>query len=72
MEFNTVVDINQQPLKQVSIDWGDGSRQILANIDNKPDKEDPHKFYHYYYKGTWSVSVHIIDNWDKFSDFNKP
>jgi hypothetical protein len=69
LEFNTKVDVNQQPLKQILVNWGDGSRQTITNVDDKPDNGNPHKLYHYYYKGDWSVGVTIIDNWNQTAAF---
>jgi len=63
LEFNSKVDVEQQPLKQIIIKWGNNDIQIVTNLDNKPQTGTPHKFYHYYSKGNYPVSVKIIDNW---------
>lgn len=63
LEFNSKVDVEQQPLKQIIIKWGNNDIQIVTNLDNKPQIGTPHKFYHYYSKGTYPVGVKIIDNW---------
>lgn len=65
LEFNTYIDPEQQPLKQIVIDWGDGI-QVITNLDNKPEKGTPHEFYHFYLKGSYHIEVKAIDNWDTY------
>lgn len=69
LEFNTLVDLEQQPLKQIIIDWGDGNLQVLSNLDNKPKAGVPHKVYHYYPVDAvgYSVKIKIIDNWETWA-----
>jgi len=70
LSFNTQVDSEQQPLRQVIIDWGDEvGVQIISGLDNKPNPAMPHEFFHYYLVGTVSaknIGVRIIDNWDVY------
>jgi len=70
LEFNSSVDVEQQPLKQIVINWGDNNIQIINNLDNKPQAGIPHRFYHYYPAGTYKVEVKVIDNWESFSCCN--
>lgn len=73
LSFNTQVDKEQQPLRQVIIDWGDSAGvQIISGLDNKPNPAMPHEFFHYYLAGTTgtnstkTIGVRIIDNWDMY------
>jgi len=72
LEFTSTVDAEQQPLKEIYIDWGDGSSQAIKGQDNHPDKNDPHVFYHYYKKPVAPASdddpllnIRVSDNWNK-------
>ncbi|MEI6835386.1 MAG: hypothetical protein WCK59_01000 [Candidatus Falkowbacteria bacterium] len=68
LEFNSSVDLEQQPLKEIVIKWGDGNIQIITNQDNKPVGGLPHKFYHYYAAGpSYQIEVKVIDNWDAWT-----
>jgi hypothetical protein len=65
LSFNTTVDIEQRPLKDIIIDWGDG-RVDFINQDARPDASSPHKLSHYYFAGSTSgstISIEIKDNW---------
>lgn len=65
LEFNSEVDKEQQPLKRIVIDWGDGYEQTITNQDDRPQVSDPHIFYHYYNKtGPKEIDVRIYDNWN--------
>ena len=67
LEFNTKVDIEQQPLKNIYIDWGDDSKQIITGQDYKPSEDNPHVFYHFYRDiGEKTISITIWDNWDYY------
>jgi len=67
LSFNTIIDEEQQPMKQIVIDWGDGNTQVITNLDNKPEDGTPHKFYHFYLKGTSRhIEIKVIDNWEAF------
>ncbi len=76
LEFNTTVDPEQQPLKMIYIDWGDGgvlpNAQAITGQDHKPDTNNPHVFYHYYDKAYGAMSakikIKIWDNWDNTSN----
>jgi len=62
LEFNSKVDAEQQPLKRISIDWGDGNKQIITGQDQHPT--NPHSFYHYYsFTGYKAITITIYDNW---------
>ena len=65
LEFNSFIDVEQQPLKQIIIDWGD-STQIITNTDSKSKTEDPHKVYHYYTAGSHHIEIKVIDNWGAY------
>ncbi|MDA3803048.1 MAG: hypothetical protein PF488_04140 [Patescibacteria group bacterium] len=69
LEFNTEIDPNQQPLKQIVIDWGD-FKQVVIDENYRPDSTRPHVFYHYYSNAdnAKDIEVRVIDNWGKSSD----
>ncbi len=63
LEFNSQVDPEQQPLKNIEINWGDGHIQTITGQGQHPT--DPHVFYHYYTQtGPTMLGVTIRDNWD--------
>ncbi|MFA5024545.1 MAG: hypothetical protein WC523_06360 [Patescibacteria group bacterium] len=68
LEFNTTVDPEQQPLKEIRIDWGGGDPiQIITGQDHHPSTSTPHVFYHYYRTdGPKNLRVTIFDNWGKY------
>ncbi|MFA6416587.1 MAG: hypothetical protein WCW61_00145 [Patescibacteria group bacterium] len=79
LEFNTIVDPEQQPLKMIYINWGDDSKQAITGQDQRSDSNNPHIFYHYYGPLATGVSVgnqnpnkniivNIWDNWDNKSN----
>ena len=65
LTFNSYVDVEQQPLKDLIIDWGDGSVQSLVNQDHHPDVANPHKVYHYYLgsQNQAVIKIKVSDNW---------
>ena len=63
LQFNTKVNLEQQPLKRITIDWGDGTVQSVGGLDNKPDPNIPHTFYHYYLRGNYKITIKADDNW---------
>jgi len=68
LEFNTKVDVEQQPLANIKIDWGDGYVQTVTNQDNHPATSSPHIFYHNYRQNytngnTIHLKITITDNW---------
>ncbi|MHB8903923.1 MAG: hypothetical protein ACYC40_02385, partial [Patescibacteria group bacterium] len=64
LEFNTIIDKEQQPLKEIYINWGDGSDQVITGQDARPSGMTPHVFYHYYKQsGLRNVQIKITDNW---------
>ncbi len=69
LEFNTSVDSEQLPLRQIDIDWGDGNTQIINDQDQKPAAAAPHSLYHYYREaGSRTIKLKITDNWGKYDD----
>ncbi|QQG52228.1 MAG: hypothetical protein HY931_02690 [Candidatus Falkowbacteria bacterium] len=77
LEFNTTVNPEQQPLKMIYINWGDGSKQAITGQDQRSDSNNPHVFYHYYglneFKQPYGnlngqIIVNIWDNWDNKSN----
>ena len=68
LTFNTTIDAEQQPLKDIIIDWGDGSFQSLVNQDHHPFSASPHLVYHYYKQSTTTatIKIKISDNWGFF------
>jgi hypothetical protein len=70
LEFNTTIDPEQQPLKEIFINWGD-SKQTLVNLDHKPNINDPHRIYHYYGNPELkTIEVKVYDNWGFFGYSN--
>ncbi|MFA5131482.1 MAG: hypothetical protein WC467_03580 [Patescibacteria group bacterium] len=65
LEFTTMIDPEQQPLKSIYIYWGDGTTQVITGQDSRSSAANPHIFYHYY-KSTGPVTnfgIKILDNW---------
>lgn len=71
LEFNTIIDPEQQPLKEIYIAWGDGeSEQLITGQDSRPNPDNPHVFYHYYKKtGGNGIMINIRDNWEKVGEY---
>lgn len=68
LKFTTYVDPEQQPLKEIYIDWGDGFKQTITGQDNRPSTANPHIFYHFYRgKASGTINIKIKDNWGKES-----
>jgi len=67
LTFNTTIDSDQQPLKDLVISWGDGSLQTLVNEDSRSDAANPHKIYHYFRNEVKSndinIRIKVADNW---------
>jgi hypothetical protein len=80
LEFTTTVNPEQQPLKMIYINWGDGSKQAITGQDQRTDSSNPHVFYHYYRpdaigaksgnaaSSDKNIIVNIWDNWDNKSN----
>lgn len=69
LQFNSLVDAEQQPLKKIEIDWGDGYKQTINGQDHRPNAGSPHVFYHNYTKvGPTQIKVKITDNWGFFGE----
>lgn len=65
LKFNTRVNPEQQPLRMIYIDWGDGTRQAITGQDHRPDSTSPHVFYHYYAQPAKDpIELRAWDNWD--------
>jgi len=70
LEFNTIVDSEQQPLNKIEIEWGDGSTQTVTNQDNRAVATAPHVFYHYYGQtGQKNIKITARDNWGFYKTF---
>ncbi|MBN2853936.1 hypothetical protein JXK06_00135 [Patescibacteria group bacterium] len=68
LEFNSSIDPNKQPLKEIFIDWGDGFKQVITGEDEKGVTSDTaHRFYHFYStnraNGATRINVRVYDNW---------
>ena len=65
LSFTTNIDPEQQPLKEIIIDWGDGNKQVINGQDSLSDVKNPHIFYHYYKNpiNGLKINVKITDNW---------
>ncbi len=68
LQFNSSVDPEQQPLRRIYIDWGDGTNQVVTDQDQHPSTSNPHVFYHYYNQDstTQKPSIRIFDNWERY------
>jgi hypothetical protein len=72
LEFNTIVDPEQQPLKEIRIDWDFNGTdlnpiQVITGQDHHPSPDNPHVFYHYYKStGNKTIRVTVYDNWGKY------
>jgi len=73
LEFNSKIDKEQQPLKNIVIDWGDGTSQTITGESAHPEDTRPHVVYHYYNDSNSGrdVKVRVTDNWYKFGDGEK-
>jgi len=66
--FTSTIDKEQQPLKLIYIDWGDGNQQVISGQDSHSDPANPHSIYHFYKKGDMvKISIAIYDNWWRFA-----
>lgn len=68
LEFNSLVDEEQQPLKEINIFWEGGidseQPQIITGDNHHPDEKNPHVFYHYYSTiGPRKPKIVVYDNW---------
>ena len=70
LTFNTIIDKEQQPLRDLFITWGDGEYQNLVNQNHHPDSTQPHTVYHYYKNaGSYNLKIRITDNWGFYDDW---
>jgi hypothetical protein len=69
LEFNTLVDPEQQPLRRIMIDWGDDKFQVVTDQDQRPTEDNKHVFYHYYFQSTTlkPIRIRAYDNWGLYS-----
>lgn len=71
LSFTTTIDKEQQPLRDLIIDWGDGSQQNLVNQNNRPNDSDPHVLYHYYTSSqTITIKIKVTDNWGFYHNWS--
>lgn len=71
LEFNTEVNSEQQPLREIRIDWGDNEpTQVITGQDHHPSASTPHVFYHFYREANPSatIQVKIFDNWGRYNN----
>jgi len=71
LEFNTIVDPEQQPLKEIYIRWGlHDTEQLITGQDSRPSINNPHVFYHYYKEtGDTRFKIEIRDNWGRKAEY---
>jgi hypothetical protein len=70
LTFNTIIDKEQQPLRDLFITWGDGEYQNLVNQNHHPDSTQPHTVYHYYKNaGSYNLKIRITDNWGFYDNW---
>ncbi len=72
LEFNSNIDSDHQPLKEIFIDWGDGFKQVIIGEDSKSSSSEArHIFYHFYPDNraldSTIIRVRVYDNWKKGS-----
>jgi hypothetical protein len=50
LKFSSEVDLNQLPIKEITINWNDGSGDLNINdeLNHRPSENNPHNFYHIY------------------------
>ena len=75
LKFNSNVDIEQRPLRRITIDWGDGrATQLRTRIAPRDDPSNPHIYFHPYHCESGScdftIRIQIQDNWGWCSDGN--
>ncbi|HPW44708.1 MAG TPA: hypothetical protein PLX67_03285, partial [bacterium] len=80
LTFNSRVDANQRPLKQIQIDWGDGTTPYdrRGNFLDRTDISAPHQFTHRYSCQaaagnecqTNNATIILTDNWGATSSFS--
>lgn len=69
LTFNTRVDGEQLPIKEIYLEWEDGTVSNLpfeqGNINHRPHSENPHTFTHHYnFAGDYRIQIRIVDNWE--------
>jgi hypothetical protein len=64
LEFNTKLDAEQEPVKEIDINWGDGHTQTVTDQDDRSLITAPHVFYHWYSAQTATIpAITLTDNW---------
>lgn len=73
ISFNTVVDREQSPIKQMTIkikktteDWKNSAPIILGPIDHRPNESNPHRLVRFLTPGQYIITIKVVDNWDFF------
>lgn len=70
LEFNTTVDSEQQPLREIRINWGYNQTQVITGQDHHPAAATPHVFYHYYSQPNINnIEIEAYDNWGFFGQY---
>jgi hypothetical protein len=79
LTFNSRIDANQRPLRNIQIDWGDGTAAYdrTGNFLDRIDVTAPHQFTHRYscqaIAGddcqTHNATIILTDNWGATSSF---
>lgn len=71
ISFNTIVDSEQAPIKNISVkikretdDWNKNNSISLSNLDHKPNENDPHKLVKFLTPGNYIIAIKLVDNWD--------
>lgn len=70
LRFNSNIDLEQRPLAEVSIDWGDGDVTVDGNLRIAPrdDPNKPHAYTHVFHCAlqgvcAYQVKIRVKDNW---------
>lgn len=79
LTFNSRIDANQRPLRNIQIDWGDGTAAYdrTGNFLDRTDVTAPHQFTHRYSCQeaisddcqTHNATITLTDNWGATSSF---
>ncbi|MFH1745201.1 MAG: hypothetical protein ABH881_03480 [bacterium] len=69
VQDNTLIAAEQEPISEISIDWGDCDvyePEIYGRIASRPNEINPHVFTHEYGPGSVpDIGIKVIDNWGK-------
>lgn len=76
LQFNSWIDPEQQPLREIYIDWGDGTKQTINDQDSRPAPGLTHSIYHYYSTTIAAASkellITVYDNWNRYRSLGTP